>query len=66
MKADTTRTQLRSRRRTRTSDRLRNAALWAIVLIWFLPALWIILTSVRARIEIDALPPVWIPRSSDA
>ena len=43
--------------------RLRNAALWAIVLIWFLPAFWIILTSVRARIEIDALPPVWIPRS---
>jgi multiple sugar transport system permease protein len=63
MRADTTRTQLRSRRRTRTSDRLRNAALWAIVLIWFLPALWIILTSVRDRIEIDAHPPVWIPHN---
>ncbi len=61
--ASMTRSQPRSRRRTRNSDRLRNAALWAIVLIWFLPALWIILTSVRARIEIDALPPVWIPRS---
>ena len=61
--ASITRSQPRSRRRTRNSDRLRNAALWAIVLIWFLPALWIILTSVRARIEIDALPPVWIPRS---
>ena len=61
--ASLTRSQPRSRRKTRNSDRLRNAALWAIVLIWFLPALWIILTSMRARIEIDALPPVWIPRS---
>jgi multiple sugar transport system permease protein len=61
--ASITRSQPRSRRRTRNSDRLRNAALWAIVLVWFLPAFWIILTSVRARIEIDALPPVWIPRS---
>ena len=61
--ASITRSQPRSRRRTRNSDRLRNAALWAIVLIWFLPAFWIILTSMRARIEIDALPPVWIPRS---
>jgi multiple sugar transport system permease protein len=60
---DITQTQLRSRRRTRPSDRLRNAALWAIVLIWFLPALWIILTSVRDRIEIDAHPPVWIPHA---
>ncbi len=61
--ADITRPQLRSRRRTRTSDRLRNAALWAIVLFWFMPALWIILTSVRDRIEIDAHPPVWLPHA---
>ena len=51
----------RTRRRTRTSDRLRNTLLWAIVIIWFLPALWIILTSVRIRTEIDAHPPIWIP-----
>jgi multiple sugar transport system permease protein len=53
----------RSRRRTRTSDRLRNALLWAIVMIWFLPALWIILTSIRVRTEIDTHPPIWIPRT---
>jgi len=53
----------RSRRRTRTSDRLRNALLWAIVIVWFLPALWIILTSVRLRTEIDTHPPIWIPRT---
>jgi multiple sugar transport system permease protein len=51
----------RTRRRTRTSDRLRNTLLWAIVIIWFLPALWIILTSIRIRTEIDAHPPIWIP-----
>ena len=49
-------------RRIRTSDRLSDLLLWIIVLVWFLPAFWIILTSVRARTEVDALPPVWIPR----
>ena len=48
-------------RRVRTSDRLRDLLLWLIILIWFLPALWIILTSVRLRNEVDAHPPVWIP-----
>jgi len=50
-------------RRVRNSDRLRDVLLWIIVLIWFLPALWIILTSIRARAEVDSLPPVWIPRA---
>jgi multiple sugar transport system permease protein len=48
-------------RRIRNSDRLRDVLLWIIVLIWFLPAFWIILTSVRLRAEVDSLPPVWIP-----
>ncbi len=48
-------------RRVRKSDRLRDLLLWIIVLIWFLPAFWIILTSVRLRTEVDAHPPVWIP-----
>jgi multiple sugar transport system permease protein len=30
-------------------------------LIFFIPALWIIQTSIRIRSEIDAHPPVWIP-----
>jgi multiple sugar transport system permease protein len=47
--------------RIRMSDRLRDVLLWMIVMIWFLPALWIILTSVRLRAEVDAHPPVWIP-----
>jgi len=31
------------------------------LLIFFVPALWIILTSIRIRSEITAYPPVWIP-----
>jgi len=52
----------RSGRRIRRSDWTRDALLWLIVFIWFMPALWIILTSVRVRTEIDSHPPVWIPR----
>lgn len=48
-------------RRTRPGDMLRNTALWMIILLWFLPALWLVLTSVRLRVEVDAYPPVWIP-----
>ncbi len=49
------------RRTVRTSRLAQNIILWAIVLFWFLPVFWIILTSVRIRNEIDAMPPVWIP-----
>lgn len=49
-----------SRRGTRA--RLRNLLLWIIVFVWFVPALWMILTSVRIRNEINAYPPIWIPR----
>ena len=60
MTSETYQTRKRHRR-----DRWKNfasdIALWTIMLIFFLPALWIILTSVRIRKEIDAFPPVWIP-----
>lgn len=49
------------RRRVKRGVMLNNIALWVIVLFWFLPALWIILTSIRLRREINAYPPVWIP-----
>jgi multiple sugar transport system permease protein len=55
------RTSKSYRRSRQTSRWLSNAALWLIVFIWFLPAMWIILTSVRLRNEIDTHPPVWIP-----
>lgn len=52
------------RRRT-TGDRWRDLALYVILLFFFLPVVWIILTSIRPNIEINARPPVWIPSSLD-
>jgi len=51
----------RSGRRRRTSDTARDAILYIIMLIFFLPALWIILTSFRLNVEINSRPPIWIP-----
>lgn len=48
-------------RRLRASDHLRDAVVYVIVLLFFLPALWIILTSFRPNVEINTRPPVWIP-----
>ncbi len=48
-------------RRDRWKEILNEFLLWAILFIFFVPALWIILTSVRIRNEINAFPPVWIP-----
>ena len=55
----------RAGRRRTSADFLRDTALWIIVLIFFLPALWIILTSMRPNVEINTRPPVWIPSSLD-
>lgn len=38
-----------------------DLALWLVLLIFFLPALWIALTAVRPNVEINARPPVWVP-----
>jgi multiple sugar transport system permease protein len=40
---------------------LSNIILIIILLLFFLPSLWIVLTSIRPNIEINARPPVWIP-----
>jgi multiple sugar transport system permease protein len=47
--------------RDRWKDRLNDILLWIILFFFFIPALWIILTSVRIRSEVNAHPPVWIP-----
>lgn len=54
--------RIRGQKRRRTSDRLRDLLLYLILLAFFLPSVWIALTSVRARIEINSFPPVWLPR----
>jgi len=51
----------RRSRRIRRNDVLSNVLLWVILLIFFIPAFWIILTSIRIRSEINAHPPMWIP-----
>ena len=51
----------RAGRRRHGGDYARDILLYIIILAFFLPALWIILTSIRPNIEINARPPVWIP-----
>jgi multiple sugar transport system permease protein len=48
-------------RRDRWKNAVNDLLLWVVLLFFFVPALWIILTSVRIRNEINAYPPVWIP-----
>jgi len=48
-------------RRNRWKNSFNDVLLWVILFIFFVPALWIILTSVRLRSEVNAHPPVWIP-----
>lgn len=50
-----------SERKLKTSDIVSNLLLYGILLIFFLPSLWVILTSIRPNVEINAHPPVWIP-----
>jgi len=56
-----TSTNTRHFRRDRRKNILNDVLLWIILFIFFIPALWIILTSIRIRSEINAYPPVWVP-----
>jgi multiple sugar transport system permease protein len=40
-----------------------DLAVWMLLIFLALPALWIVLTSVRNPIEVNATPPVWIPHA---
>lgn len=40
-----------------------NIILIMVLLIFFIPVFWIVLTSIRPNIEINTRPPVWIPHS---
>lgn len=51
----------KAERQRRAGNVARDVLLYIIILVFFLPALWIILTSVRLNVEINARPPVWIP-----
>jgi len=58
---NTTSIHKRRFRRDRWKNSLNDVLLWVVLFFFFIPALWIILTSVRIRSEINAYPPVWIP-----
>ena len=49
-------------KRDRVSNLINDVVLWLVLLVFFIPALWIILTSLRNRSEINSHPPVWIPQ----
>jgi multiple sugar transport system permease protein len=46
----------------RRNQMLLNAAAWVVLLVLGLPGFWIILTAFRSNNEINASPPVWLPR----
>lgn len=50
------------RRQRRAGDRRSSLLLSGILLVFVLPSLWIVLTSLRPNVEVNARPPVWIPR----
>jgi multiple sugar transport system permease protein len=51
----------RRHRRDRWKNTLNDLLLWLVLFIFFIPVLWIVLTSIRLRSEVNAHPPVWIP-----
>ncbi|HKZ70517.1 MAG TPA: carbohydrate ABC transporter permease [Anaerolineales bacterium] len=46
----------------RVASIVLDGLVWGLLILVALPALWIVLTSVRNPIEINSTPPVWIPR----
>ncbi len=36
--------------------------LYVVLLVFFIPALWIIVTAIRPDVEVNARPPIWIPQ----
>ncbi|MBV7327224.1 carbohydrate ABC transporter permease [Chloroflexi bacterium TSY] len=50
-----------SRKKSYIGFIVHDLLLYLILLLFFLPALWIILTSIRPNAEINSRPPVWIP-----
>lgn len=50
-----------SRRQRKIKRELLNILVYVLVIIFFLPVLWIVLTSVRPEVEVNARPPIWVP-----
>lgn len=52
------------RRGRKKRNLFSDLVLYLILLVFFLPSVWIAITSIRGRIEINAFPPVWLPSLS--
>lgn len=52
-------------RRRYWTDFARDLFLYFIIFLFFVPVLWIFITSIRPNVEINARPPVWIPKAID-
>ncbi len=50
-----------SARRKRFRQELYNLLVYFLVFIFFLPVIWIVMTSIRPEVEINARPPVLVP-----
>lgn len=48
--------------RKRLNIALTNGLAWIVLIALALPAVWIVLTAFRPASEVNASPPVWIPR----
>jgi multiple sugar transport system permease protein len=46
----------------RLNQWLLNGLAWVILLLLAIPAVWIVLTAFRPATEVNASPPIWIPR----
>lgn len=53
---------MRHSSRRRLSSALLDLLVWLILIVMLVPALWLVFTSVRNPVEVNAKPPVWIPR----
>ena len=52
----------RVRPRWRIGDLLLTVLTYLVLLVFLIPTLWVILTSVRPELEIAARPPIWMPK----
>ncbi len=48
--------------RRRLSSALLDLLVWVVLIAMLVPALWLVFTSVRNPVEVNAKPPVWVPR----
>jgi len=53
---------MRPSSRRRLQSALVDLLVWVILIAMLVPALWLVFTSVRNPVEVNARPPVWIPR----